>query len=322
MIKETPARTLSLAKYGIKNYYTKRPLSISFEITHSCNAKCKHCHLGGHVEEDRATPQTYGKICRELRPVVAQASGGEPLLRRDLEQIIEAIRIPNRAPYITLTTNAALLSKQRYESLCQAGVDEFSVSLDYPDERHDEFRGIPGLFNKISNLVHEIGSKKDKITFCCVIQRDNFRSLLQVAELAARWNVRINFSAYTYLRTHKKNMMIPAEELEELEEIIDQILVVKKKYKNIRNSAYVLRKTIEFFRNGNIPKCGTGGKFINVNPDGTFSPCGLIITNYKSKEELFGKFSKNNNCKYCYTSIRANCEKSMKQLIVDSIRSY
>lgn len=69
---------------------------------------------------------------------------------------------------------------------------------------------------------------------------------------------------------------------------------------------------IDFFRKGYLPNCCTGKKFFNVNPDGTLSPCGLIITNYKSQKELIEKFVKNNNCGYCYTSIRANTEKLAK----------
>lgn len=317
------ARTISLTHRGINNHFKKRPFSISFEVTHSCNAQCKHCHLGGMVEEERASPQRLGEICRELKPLVAQASGGEPLLRRDLEQIVDAFRIPNRAPYIVITTNGALLTKERYYSLRHAGVDEFSISLDYPDERHDEFRGIPGLFGRIYSLIKEISSEKDKgITLCCVIQSDNFRDLVQMAKLASEWNVKLNFSAYNSLRTHDINYMLSEEEREEFREIITQLLVHQKKSKNILTSDYVYENTIDFFKKQSFPNCRTGERFFNVNPNGTFSPCGLIITDYKSPKELYEKFTNVNTCTYCYTSIRANCEKPLKYLIVDALKSH
>ena len=203
------ARTISLAKRGILNYFSKRPFCVSFEVTYSCNARCKHCHLGGKVREERAEPQKFGERCRELKPVVAQVSGGEPLLRKDLEEIIKAIKIPNRAPYIVLTTNAALLTKKRYFELREAGVDEFSISLDYPDERHDEFRAIPGLFKKIKKLIEDLGSEDHKaIILSCVVQSDNFRELLKMAEQARRWNVKINYSIYTWLRTNNKDLSL------------------------------------------------------------------------------------------------------------------
>ena len=303
-------RTLSLANRGLRNQLTKRPFCISFEVTHSCNAKCKHCHLHGPVEEERASPEKLGEICRELSPVVAQASGGEPLLRRDLEQIIQAWRVPNRAPFIVVTTNATLLDLKRYRSLREAGVDEFSISLDYPDERHDDFRGVPGLFHKIATLIQELNPQRDKaVSLCCVIQSDNFRSLPQMAELANNWNVRLNFSAYNTLRTHDESYMLSKAELEEFKEIIPKLLEMQKKYKKIRTPKDVFWKMAKYFEQGYISRCRTGEKFFNVNPNGTLSPCGLIITDYNTKEEFIRDFCKNNTCVYCYTSLRANTER-------------
>lgn len=313
-------RTLSLANRGIKNYFTKRPFCVSFEVTHCCNARCKHCHLGGPVDEQRATPQRFGEIYRELKPLVAQISGGEPLLRKDLEQIVEAIRTPNRAPYIIVTTNGVLLTKERYLRLREAGVDEFSLSLDYPDERQDEFRRVPGLFRRIERLFKELESENNKaITLSCVVQSDNFREIIRLVELALIWNVNINFSTYTYLRTENKAYMLSKEEIKELKEIIKKLLKFKRKHKNISTSDYMFKRMPEFFEKGAIPDCRTGERFLNANPDGTLSPCGLIITNYESQKELLKNFSKNNTCSYCYTSIRANTEKPGWYLIKDGL---
>ena len=315
-------RTISLATRGLKNYFTKRPFCVSFEVTYRCNARCKHCHLGGTVNEERTTPQRYGELCRELKPLLAQVSGGEPLLRRDLEQIIEALKIPNRAPYIIVTTNGVLLTKERYRSLREAGVDEFSLSLDYPDERQDEFRAVPGLFNRIRTLIKELSSENDKaIILSCVVQSDNFRDLIRMAELAREWNVKMNFSTYTYLRTNDKGFMIPRHELIEFKDIIIQLLEFKRKYKNIISSDYTLKKMIEFFKEESFPNCRAGERFLVVNPDGTLSPCGLIIKKYKSQKEIKQDFMKNNNCVYCYTSLRANVERPEWYLVMDNIKA-
>jgi MoaA/NifB/PqqE/SkfB family radical SAM enzyme len=253
---------------------------------------------------------------------VVQLSGGEPLLRKDLEQIVRALRIRNGAPYVVITTNGVLLSKEKYYQLLQAGADEISLSLDYPDERHDEFRRVPGLFNRIETLIKELGSENHKaITLCCVVQSDNFRDLIKMAELAREWNVKINFSAYTPLRTKNMKYMIAKENFKEFREILKELLKFKKKQKNIYTSDYIFKRMIEFFDKGFIPNCLTGEKFYNVNPDGTFSPCGLIITDYKSPKELFHNFAKKNTCTYCYTAIRGNSEKPAKYLLLDSLRA-
>jgi len=315
-------RSLSLAVRGAANYIRRRPLCVSFEITYNCNARCKHCHLGGSAPENRATPEEFGRISRELNPVVAQISGGEPLLRRDLEEVVRAIRRPGRAPFIVVTTNGSLLTHEKYGKLREAGVDEISLSLDYPDERHDEFRGIPGLFQKIQTLALGLKNVRNSgITLSCVIQGDNFRELPRMAELAREWGLRLNFSSYTLLRTHKKEYMIPAEQIGELREILGKIQEFKRLYKTIFTSDYVLRRIPEYFLNGAVEGCRAGERFFVVNPDGTISPCGLIIRQYRSRKQMLQDFLKTNDCTLCYTSIRANTEKPASYAIRDGLKA-
>ena len=314
-------RASSIIKRACQNYVLKRPLCISFEITHSCNAKCKHCHLHGSVKEIKASPAHLGDICRKINPVVAQISGGEPLLRHDVEEIIKEFRRPNGAPYIDITTNGALLTKKRYEQLIEAGIDQIGISLDFPDKRHDEFRGIPGLFSKIENLVRDVGNGQDKmISLICVIQRENFRDLIRMTELANDWKININFSVYTWLRTGLKEYMLTRSEIIEFRKIVSKILSIREKYKCVFTSENVFNKYIQFFEDRSIHNCKTGMRFYNVNPDGTISPCGLIIKSFRNQKELQKDFSHNNTCAFCYTSIRANTEKSFYNLVKDNLQ--
>ncbi len=316
-------RSLSLGLRGLKNSIRRRPLTISFEITHACNAKCRHCHLGGGIKEDRASPQAYAEICRRVKPVIAQFSGGEPLLRQDLEEIVRAVRVRDRAPYVVVTTNGALLTRKRYDGLREAGVDEFSISLDYPDERHDAFRRIPGLFGRIRALVEGlIPPERSHITLCCVIQRDNFRDLPRMSELAWKWSVAINFSCYTPLRTHDRSYMIPREELGEFQEITKRLVAFKKQHDTVFTSEYFFKNMTNYFERGYFPRCRTGEKFCNVNPNGTFSPCGLIITDFKTLEELKTGFSRTNTCAYCLTSTRANSEQPLWRLAWNVLENF
>jgi MoaA/NifB/PqqE/SkfB family radical SAM enzyme len=115
--------------------------------------------------------------------------------------------------------------------------------------------------------------------------------------------------------------MLSREESAELKEIIRHLLDLNKKYKNIYTSDYVFKNMIEFFEKGFLPNCRAGERFLVVNPDASLTPCGLIIEKYKSQKEIKQKFVKDNECEYCYTSIRANSEKPAKYLIMDSLKS-
>ena len=315
-------RTFSLAKRGVINYFTKRPFCVSFEITHNCNARCLHCHRRKKVTEKRATPQRFGEIFRDLKPLVTQVSGGEPLLRKDVEQIVKALKQPDGTPYIIFVTNASLLTKEKYYRLREIGVDVYSISLDYPDERHDEFRSIPGLFQHIKTLIEYLGSEKDKaITLNCVVQSKNYREMVRMAELARDLRVQINYSPYTWLRTNDKGYMIPKNELPEFKAIIKELINFKKKYNTIRTTNTFFEDMHEFFKNESIPNCRAGERFLVVNPDGTLSPCGLIMTAYNTQEELKQNFMRNNTCTYCHTCIRSASENPVNNLIRGGIRS-
>ena len=316
------SRTFSIAKRAIGNYIGNGPLCVSFEITHDCNARCKHCHRGGIVDTNRATPERFGEMYRQLRPPVVQISGGEPLLRRDVDDIIRAIKQPDGTPYTIFVTNAALLKPEKYHSLAATGVDAFSVSFDFPDERHDEFRNIPGLFGRIRDLCKSVADCEcNCITLNSVVHSKNFRDLLRMAEVAREWGVSINYSPYTWLRTDDRSFVIQGDDLAEFEGIVDRLIDFKHKHGTIRTTDSFFHDMVSFFRTGSQPGCRAGERFLVVNPDATLSPCGLIITAYTSLGELKEKFSKSNTCTACNTSIRAATEKPFNNLVPTALRA-
>lgn len=125
----------------------KRKLRIS--LTDRCNFRCPYCMPESPEFMDRADRLSRAELSRILLLFVAELgvnrlrlTGGEPLLRRDLEGIIQdaqALR-PFGLERISLTTNAALLEK-RAPALKAAGVDDLNISLDAMD---------PAIFAKLS----------------------------------------------------------------------------------------------------------------------------------------------------------------------------
>lgn len=303
-------RMTSLSRRGLVNMLVNKPLCVSFEITHSCNADCEHCHRGGPVQENRATPARFGEIYRDLRPPVVQISGGEPLLREDVFEIIRALRQPDGTPYTILVTNGSLLTPDLFREADRSGVDAYSISLDYPDDRHDEFRMIPGLFRHLETLVGSLTpEERRRITLNCVVQSDNFRECLALARLAREWGVGMNYSPYTWLRTEDRDYVVANEDLPELEEVFRGLLEFQRRHNTVKSNATFLRNIVGFFSDGGIEGCRAGERFMVVNPDGTLSPCGLITTAFQTREELTGEFVVKNTCSGCNTSIRSWTER-------------
>src|SRR3972149_10581542 len=81
------AQSVRLIARGINNWFAGRPIVVSFEVTDSCTCYCKHCDHGGPKDDSHnLKPADYRRYMDVLRPVVVQGSGGEPLMRDDLEE--------------------------------------------------------------------------------------------------------------------------------------------------------------------------------------------------------------------------------------------
>ena len=154
-MRKVPLReSLRIIGRGSLNWLAERPIVVSFEVTDACTCYCKHCDHGGPRDESRnLQPADYRRYMEALRPCVVQVSGGEPLMRDDVVEIVRAIKGCGRLPYTILVSNWSLMTEEKYLELRAAGVDQFSVSLDFPDERHDDFRGYPGLYRHLEDLI-------------------------------------------------------------------------------------------------------------------------------------------------------------------------
>jgi MoaA/NifB/PqqE/SkfB family radical SAM enzyme len=311
----------SLARRAVASYVLRRPWCASFELTHNCNARCHHCHRGEIVAEKLATTQKLLEVCRELRPLVAIMSGGEPLLRGDLLEIVRTLKAGCAPLRVFVNTNGALLTRARFFELVEAGVDEVLISLDYPDARHDTFRAIPGLFERVRNLLLGLEPRdRHRVVLTTVLQSDNFRGAPAIARLSLEWGVNVNFSAYTSLRTNDRELTIAGPDVTALREVVEGLIAFKQAHGNVLTSDWVMRGMVRFFESGgSLGRCRAGERMVVVNPDGTLSPCGLLVRDYATHEELKREFTAKNTCSSCYTSTRGNSERPARHLFLDHI---
>jgi MoaA/NifB/PqqE/SkfB family radical SAM enzyme len=303
---------IELAGGGIRSYITNRPIVVSYEVTLSCNCDCHHCDLGGLIKDEKQIkPEEYGDLTQRLKPLVAQISGGEPLLRKDIAAIVRAIKQAG-AQYLILVTNGALLNESNYLQLHEAGVNQFSVSLDFPDERHDEFRRRPGLYKRLEQTLPRLAQLGFRdVILNTAITKANLKEILPLAKKTAEWGIDISYSAYTALRTGNKDYCLNnGEDLEILRQAINELIILKKQGTHLVNPELTLRDTLKFFEQGYMPNCKAGIRFLVVMPDGSLVPCSLHRSKYTTQKEMIEKFSQTNRCGNCYVAIRSYSEMS------------
>ena len=303
---------IRLAAYGMRNYMAKYPIVVSYEVTLSCNCNCRHCDLGGVIKDERQiTPEEYADLTRQLKPVAAQISGGEPLLRKDIAAIVGAIKECG-VQYTILVTNGVLLNESNYLQLREAGVNQLSVSLDFPDERHDEFRGRPGLYKRLEQTLPRLAKLGFRdIILNTAITKANLGEILPLARKAIEWGVDISYSAYTALRTGNQDYCLNSrEDLDILRRAIDKLILLSRQDAHLVNPERTLRETLRFFEQGYMPNCKAGVRFLVVMPDGGLVPCSLHRIKYTTRKDMIEGFSRTNRCDKCYVAIRSYSEMS------------
>lgn len=317
-----------MIEQGALNWATDRPLVVSFEVTDSCNCFCRHCDHGGMRDDTRnLAPERYREYMDILRPVLVQVSGGEPLLRNDLEMVVRNIKNPETAlPYIILVSNWALMTVERYLKLRAAGVDQFSVSLDFPDRRHDEFRGYPGLYDHLCDIVPRCAKHGyDDIVMNTCITAANLREINNCADRVKEWGVNICYSAYSPRRTGCQDLfLIREDQLAMLRQELDRVEARKDESNWIVSASTTLQATREYFERGGAPGCKAGMRFLVVTCDGSLQPCSMQFKRYGLGEQarMAREFTSNNQCDECYVAIRSNLDKTFPQLLRENVKAY
>ncbi len=327
MRKVPLSESLRIIARGSRNWIAKRPIVVSFEVTDSCTCFCRHCDHGGQKDDSRNLQSAdYRQYMHVLKPCVVQVSGGEPLMRNDLTDIIRNIKRTDGLPYIILVSCWSLMDEKRYLELRKAGVDQFSVSLDFPDNRHDDFRGYPGLYDHLADVIPACAAHgHDDIVLNTCITSANLEEINGAADQAKAWGVNICYSAYSARRTGCRDYLLGApEQLDILREQFERVEQRRDATNFIVSAPATLAATRNYFETGGTPGCKAGLRFLVVTADGQLQPCSMQFKKYPLADQsrMVAEFTNNNTCDECYVAIRSNLDKGFTQLLRENVQNY
>jgi radical SAM protein with 4Fe4S-binding SPASM domain len=136
-----------------------RPYVVSWNLTYRCNLACEHCYLdaGGtplvstenFADRSELSTEECFRVIDEIVSFAPECvtilTGGEPLLRRDILEIVQ--RAAERGLWVVVGTNGVRITENVGRRLAEAGARGLSLSLDALDpERHDRFRRVRGAW--------------------------------------------------------------------------------------------------------------------------------------------------------------------------------
>jgi MoaA/NifB/PqqE/SkfB family radical SAM enzyme len=254
----------------------RMPVLVHFEVTMRCNARCDFCDYWKTDAAARAHElASFADAARRFDPLMITFTGGEPLLRRDLEQIVAAVAGAVRLKYIAVITHGGSLTLERARSLWAAGINQFNISLDYLDERHDRARGIPGLAARILDLVPRLRAAGiDNVRFNTVIKGSNLDQLMPIVRRAAELGAGVSFSAYAAKKNGNDAHRPRAEQMPELDRAVAELLAYKRRRRGvIVNSDHYLKALPRWFAGEAGEPCRSGIRTIHVSPAGQVRRC-------------------------------------------------
>ncbi|MEA3246065.1 MAG: radical SAM protein [Gemmatimonadota bacterium] len=254
---------------------TRRPVLVHFEVTMRCNARCDFCDYWktDATARDREL-KSFADAARHFRPMMITFTGGEPLLRRDLEQLVAEVGRAAPLTWMSVITHGAMLTPGRAQSLWDAGIAQFCVSLDFLDERHDAARGIPGLAGRILRTVPELVARGMTVRFNTVIKRENLDDVLPIVRHAAAAGAGVNLSLYTDSKNGNRAHLLGPAEFPRLERVVAELLAFKRRHRGvISNSDWYISRIPQFLRGGLEGPCRSGETTIHIDPLGMVRRC-------------------------------------------------
>ena len=182
---------LELNRIVLDDAVVQHPLrQIFWECTLRCNLRCRHCGSDCKVlSESRDMPlEDFLGVLRKVKAagldthkIMVVVTGGEPLLRPDLEQCGKAF-YDMEFPW-GMVTNGFAMTEDKFRGLLASGLRSMTISLDGLGEDHDWMRGVPGSFERAANAIRMACACPD-ISFdvvTCVTNR-NYDKLSEIKE--------------------------------------------------------------------------------------------------------------------------------------------
>jgi PqqA peptide cyclase len=252
-----------------------RPYTLVAELTYRCPLRCAYCsnpvHLGGLGPE--LTTATWSRVFVEaeaLGVMQVNLTGGEPVLRDDLEELVAAARRSDL--YTTLITSGIPLNRDRMVRLRDAGLDGIQLSFQDTDPgAATRIAGLDAIEDKarVAGWIRELGIP---LTLNVVLHRDNLSRVPKLIELAERWQVdRLEMAHAQYLgwALDNRKALMPTETM-----ITEARITIAAARARLLGRMEILAVLPDYF--SDRPRAcmdGWGRRYMVVAPDGRVLPC-------------------------------------------------
>jgi pyrroloquinoline quinone biosynthesis protein E len=255
------------------------PLWLLAELTYRCPLQCPYCSnpLDYTQHKNELTTQQWCDVfdqARQLGAVQLGFSGGEPLVRQDLEQLVAHAH--QQGFYTNLITSGMGLTEQRVSCLKQAGLDHIQVSFQANDPLvNDALAGSKYAFEQKYNMCRIIKKYEYPMVLNFVIHRHNIDQIEQIIELCLELNADTvelaicQFYGWAFLN---RQYLLPTQtQLVRAERITN---AYREKLRQQKRPCKLIFVVPDYYEERPKACMNSWGKiFLTIAPDGMALPC-------------------------------------------------
>lgn len=273
--------------------------SLIFEVTRRCNLECLHCYNAWKnaapyppaEELDLAeTLAMLDPVLRDTGATEVALTGGEPLLRQDLGELVDALH--ERGLKLDLITNGQLMTEAWIQRLAgKIGVYELPL-LSSEAAIHDRLSGVTGAFERVAAAVADLKLAGERVIAVFVATRLNLPGLEETLELALALGVdAVMFNRFNPGGEGARNVAQLQATPEELAAALDVAVAFKARYELPMSCAIPMPPCLldhERWPDMDFGFCsaGTNDAYYTIDPVGNLRPCNhssLVLGNVRER---------------------------------------
>lgn len=251
------------------------PLWLLAEITYKCPLHCVYCSnpIDYTKYGQEISTEDWLRVLRESRELGATQlgfSGGEPLLRKDLEILIREAR--QLGYYSNLITSGIGMNEERIAAFRDGGLDHIQLSFQDSTRELNDFLGSTKTFDLKMKVAKLIKKYEYPMVLNVVLHRQNIDHIAQILDMAEKFEVEYlelaNTQYYGWAMLNREHLLPSREQLKRAEEITNAFR------ERIGDKMRIYFVVPDYYENR--PKAcmnGWGSIFITVTADGVVLPC-------------------------------------------------